>query len=243
MKSKFMSAAKWMLILLLPALFFSCRKDKWENSPYTEKQINLTGFTRVYAGSYFNVIITKGPAFQVTAKGPVNDVNDIEFRLTNTNNNTLDIQYRHYVRNRPPVDIVITMPLLSTFSLSGACNGVVNGFQDEPHVIRTILSGASTCVMNGTGMNANVEVSGGSQLTLNGSTAKLYGNISGGARLHAYGLTATEVDISTSGGSTAYVKVQNILYASASGGSRIYYKGNPAEKNIETSGGSQVIQE
>jgi hypothetical protein len=97
--------------------------------------------------------------------------------------------------------------------------------------------------MNGTGINTQIDITGASRLDVSGSTASLYGNISGGGKLNAYNLNSTEVDIDASGGSEAYVKVINTLFASASGGSKIYYKGTPAVKNIDTSGGGQVIQE
>jgi hypothetical protein len=240
MKRKFIAVKKWALLPVLLFVFFSCRKDNPASSPAIEKEFNVAGFNRVYAGDEINLVITKGAAFQVKAKGPAGFVNDLELTVANQ---ILDIRYKHYVQNRSKVDVIITVPALASVALAGAGTGTVTGFQDQPYVISAVLSGASKLTMNGTGINMHVDITGGSQFTVNGATANLYGNISGGGKLNAYNLTATEVDISTSGGSTAYVKVENVLFASASGGSRIYYKGNPGTKNIETSGGGQVIQE
>lgn len=221
-------------------LLVSCRKEKRDASPTIEEEINLTGFSRIHAGDKFNVVITKGEDFYIKVKGPANDVHDMEFSVANT---ILDIRFGNYVKKRPRIDIFITMPTVASVSLAGAAHGTVNGFQDEPHVIKAILSGASECKFNGTGSNMQIEISGGSKLDVTGTTASLYGNLSGGAKLNAYNLNSTEVDIEASGGSVAYVKVTDVLFATASGGSRIYYKGNPVTKNIETSGGGAVIQE
>lgn len=238
---QFITVKKWALLSgLLLSLFSSCRKEGLGDSPITEKEFNLAGFTRVYAGDEINLVITKGATFQVKAKGETNYVNDMEFTIDNS---ILNIRYKTHVQNRPQVDIFITVPTLVSVALAGAGTGTVTGFQDEPHVIHAVLSGASKLSMNGTGINMHVDITGGSQFTVTGVTANLYGEISGGGKLQAYGLVSDEVDISASGGAAAYVKVENSLFASATGGSRIYYKGNPVVKNIETSGGGQVIQE
>lgn len=242
MKKQIIDVKKWALFsCLFAALFSSCSKEKGlGHSPVTEKEFNVSAFTRVYAGDEINLVVSQGTDFQVKAKGEANYVNDLEMTVQN---NILDIGYKTYVPDRPRLDLFITLPSLVSVSLAGAGTGTVTGFQDAPHVIRAILSGASKLTMNGTGINMNIDISGASQFTVTGSTANLYGNLSGAGKLNAYGLVATEVDISASGGSTAYVKAENSLFATASGGSRIYYKGDPTVKNIETSGGGQVIRE
>jgi hypothetical protein len=239
MNSKLNQLKKWMLLPILLLFLISCRKDRGD-SPVIEKEINLNGFNKVYAGERFNLTITKGTSFSVKVKGPANTVNDIDWSVAN---NILDIKYLHYENNRPPVDISIILPLLTQVTLSGAGTGTVNGFQGVPNVVRTVLSGASKCTLNGSGINTQIEISGASELNVNGATESLYGNISGAGKLNGYDLTATEVDISTSGGSEARVKVTGRLFVEATGGSRVYYKGTPAVKNIQTSGGSQVIQQ
>lgn len=229
--------------ILLPAfatlLVLSCRRDRVD-SPIIEEELNLTGFTKIYAGERFNLIIIKGDEFFIKIKGPSNDVHDMEVTVTN---NILDIQYAHFENDRPRIDVFITLPTLVSVNLAGAGTGTINGFQDQPNVIRAILSGASRLTMNGAGINVQIDITGASRLDVSGSTASLYGSISGGGRLNAYNLNSTEVDIDASGGSQAYVKVDHTLFATASGGSFIYYKGNPTIKNIDTSGGGQVIKE
>lgn len=239
MNSKLNQVKKWMLLPSLLLFLFSCSKDS-DHSPVIEKNINVTGFTKVYGGERFNIIITKGTSFSVKAKGPTNSVNDIEWTVAN---NILDIQYKHYESNRPVIDITVTLPILTQLNLSGASSGTINGFAGSFTVIRTVLSGASKCVLNGTGVNTQIDISGASELTVNGGTESLYGTISGAGKLNAYDLVSTEVDISASGGSEARVKVTDRLFIEATGGSRVYYKGTPPVKNIQTSGGAQVIQQ
>ncbi|HET6995556.1 MAG TPA: head GIN domain-containing protein [Chitinophagaceae bacterium] len=239
MKSNLNQLRNWVLLPSLLLLTFCCRKNT-DNSPVIEKDINITGFNKVYAGERFNVTVTRGTGFSVKAKGPSNSVNDIDWGVAN---NILDIEYNHYQSNRPRVDITITLPMLVQLNLSGAAAGTINGFNTVPNVVRTVLSGAAKCLVNGTGVNTQIEISGASELTINGTTESLYGNISGAGKLEAYNLASTEVDLSVSGGSEAKVKVSDRLFLEATGGSRVYYKGSPAVKNIQTSGGGQVIQQ
>lgn len=225
--------------LLFIAFLFSCNKDR-DHSPIIEKEFAIAGVNKVYAMNGFNVIITKGDAFSFKAQGPSTFVNDIDLKISNR---ILDIQFLHNWNNRPQINISITLPVLTQINLGAAGNCIVHGFEEQDVIMRAVLSAGSKCSFNGAAINVAVDIAGGSQLDVSGSTLSLYGSVSGGGKLNAYSCVATEVDIDVSGGSEAKVNVQEKLFASASGGSRIYYKGQPVHKSIDTSGGGQVIQE
>jgi hypothetical protein len=61
--------------------------------------------------------------------------------------------------------------------------------------------------------------------------------------MEAYGVTATEVDISATGNSKAYVSPLHVFFAEATGNSHVYYKGNPGTTHFETSGNGKIIKE
>lgn len=228
-----------VLLPILSLVLFSCEKNV-DNSPVIEREFDLTGFNKISAGEQFKLTVTKGNDFFIKVKGPTNSVNEMD---VNVSNNILNIGYTRHRNNRPVIEVTITLPVLSTVHLSGAATGNVSGFEGSPIVMRAILSGASILQLTGTGINTSVEISGASRLDVSGITESLSGNISGAGRLDAYDLQADEVDITVSGGSTAYVSVGNSLFVVASGGSKVYYKGDPVTKNIEATGGSQVIKE
>jgi hypothetical protein len=231
----------WFLFFSLALLCASCDKEKQECPGSSEKTFTITGFTKINAGDAHHITINKGNEFSIKANGCTSDLNDLE--LTLDANHILDIHYRNHKQNRYRVDFTITMPQLIAANLSGAAKGTISGFGGQNSVIRTVLSGASECTVAGTGINAAVEISGASKLVLTGNTESLYGNISGASRLEAYGVAATEVDISVSGSSKAYVRPLQVLIAEATGSSQVYYKGNPATKHFETSGNGKIIQE
>ncbi len=233
---------KFMLYLGVSLMVVACNKEKRECPGATEKSFDLSGFHRINIGDANTVTITKGTDFSIRAKGCADDLADLDLKVT-ANQGALDIKFKNHRDNRYRVDFIITMPLLTNLHLSGAAKGDVSGFQGQNTVIRTILSGASECRLDGLGVNLSVEISGASKLTAVGNTENLYGSISGASSLDAYGATADEVDIMVSGSSKAWVKPVSSFFADASGDSRIYYKGNPTVKHLETSGNGRIIQE
>ena len=232
---------KWILFSLITCVLVSCEKEKRECPGAVGKTFTQTDFTRIKAGNDFTFSIVKGSTYNITATGCQNDLDDLNVILSA--GNTLEIDYENYRPGRYQVDFTITTPVMNALILSGNAAASVTGFQDQTSVIRTILSGNSKLTMNGTPVNANVELSGNSLLNISGSTVSLYGDISGNSTLNAYPLNATEVDILTSGNARAFVTPVEKLFVSASGQSIVRYKGDPAHKNIVTSGNGKVIKE
>jgi hypothetical protein len=231
---------QWLLASALLLLISSCDKDK-DHSNNIEKSFDITGATKILSKNGYKITVTKGNEYSFKAKGPAEHVNDLV--VTRRNGGFIDIQYEHTVSNRPFIEINITMPDLVQINLSAASQAVINGYEDDNHVLRAMLSSASKCTINGAPINVAVDISNASQLDINGTTDNLYGAISDAGKLNAYNLTSKEVDIEASIGSEAKVKVVEKLFASALTGSRIYYKGDPAVKSIEASDGGQVIKE
>ena len=231
----------WILVPIIAILIVSCDKEKQECPGSSERSFANTGFTKINAGDAHHVTITRGSEFSIKASGCSADLNDLE--LTLESNHILNIKYKNFRNDRYRVDFTITMPRLVSVNLSGASKGVINGFQGQNSVIRTVISGASECSVSGTGINASFDISGASKLYLSGNTENLYGTISGVSELRSYDVAATEVDVSVSGSSTAYVRPLEVIYAEASGNSVVYYKGTPTTTHFETSGNSKIIRE
>ncbi len=230
-----------LLAGLTAFLFTACDKEKRECPGAAEKTFALNGFTKIMAGETFKITIIKGTDFSVKASGCSNDLADLEVLVLT--GGFLDIKYKQFRPERYPVDFTITMPVVTNIHLSGAANATVTGFSGQNSVIRYILSGNTTVVSTGTGINAQADMSGASSLVINGNTESLYGSISGNARLNAYDLSATEVDISVSGTAKAWVKPVQAIYAEASGEARVYYRGNPPTTAFSTSGNGRIIKE
>jgi hypothetical protein len=222
-------------------ILVSCHKDNREYPNPVEKSFDFTGFNKINAGNSFTVTITKGANFTIKAKGRPADLADVDINVTN--GNILDIKYNDYDPGRYRIDFTITLPVLNQLNLSGNATGKIDGFADQPSLLRAILSGNAELQITGTAVNLPINLSGNAVLNVSGNTESLYGNLSGNAKLNAFDVTATEVDISASGNAKAYVFPQQSIFAEATGESRVYYKGNPAETNFTTSGNGKIIQQ
>lgn len=238
MKKGFYELKSGIVLLVLVLSLLSCKKQR-DESPVIEKDFILAGFNKIYAGEKLKLTITRGNDFNVKARGHANDVNDIDMSVAN---NILNISYAHDRERRSEPELFITVPMILQLNLSGAAIGTLNDFQNTGNVIRTVLSGASRCTLNGSSINMQIDISGNSELKINGSAKGLYGIVSGESKLEACDLSANKVDISASGGSEARVTAIQSLSAEASGGSCIYYKGDPQAKNVQMNNGGQVYK-
>lgn len=228
----------WAAIAGISLLLSACQKEQ-DCEGNTSKTFAVEGFSRITAGSALHLNISKGNTFQVTASGCKRDIDDLEMTLEP--GNTLVIDYDQNRNQRDAVHINITLPHLSALNLSGAAEGQVTGFGPGGSNLRVVLSGASKAQVAATTSQTQVELSGASQLSTSGQTQLLYGSLTGGSELRAFETNATEADLHTSGGAKAYVRVNDVLRAEASGGARVVYRGTPRIKEIVTSGGGQVV--
>jgi hypothetical protein len=231
------------IVFIITAFLFtavSCKKERHDVGG-KEKDFNFTGFTKVYAAEKINLVIVRGNDFKITAKGPDNDINNLELKLTD-NNKTLDIASKEHLINGR-VDLTVIMPDLEATMLTGYVTATISGFQDQQSPLRTIASARANVTLAGGAVNMNIDVTGNASLRITGSTQDLAGYVSLNGVVNSYSLVADEVDISTSGNAKAYVRSQSVLHAAAAGESRIFYKGNPAIKNLVTSENGQIIKE
>ena len=104
------------------------------------------------------------------------------------------------------------------------------------------LSGGSDFVGEVKATELEIEQSGGSDVSISGTATNLKISGSGGSDFNGYKLAADYVVIHVSGGSDAQLMVNKELYAEASGGSDIDYKGNPDIRHKSSSGGSSVTK-
>jgi hypothetical protein len=226
-----------VLVLLLS--LFSCKKEK--DDPLKEKRFELTGFTQIYAGEKINLTIKQGAVFNITAKGPVNNIEDLELKLTD-NNKTLDIAYKGQV-SAGVVDLTVTLPVLEIAYLNGHVVAAISGFNNQVGNVALSMSGSAKVTVEDGATVFAIEAAGNSQLDLHGFTASLAGTVLGNAVVNAYGLTATRVYINSLQQSKVYVRPTHIFYGEAGGQSRIFYKGDPQDKELVTTENGQIIKE
>lgn len=225
--------------LILLFVLVSCEKENSE--VIKEKEFNLSGFTQVYTGEKIHLVIQQGATYNIKAKGRGADIDKLELELTD-DGQTLDIAYNGTPSDKI-VDIFVTLPDLEVARLNGNVIATIKGFHEQVGTIGLILSGHANVAAHDGASVFGVEVAGQARLTLHGFTASLAGTVLENGIVSAYGLNTTRVYITTTQNAKAYVKPAHIFYGSASDESKIFYKGDPANTELETSGNGQIIKE
>jgi hypothetical protein len=224
------------------------------------RDFNLSGFNGIQASNAFNIQVNNSNSFkvQVTADDNVWNYLDIS-----SSGNTLHLRVKPgTVIINSSLKATITMPAITVMDLSGASACSLVGFNSNDN-LNVTLSGASTVNINNLksgpatfdlsgasnttgGLNATslkFVATGGSKVTLGGSGTDLNIDASGGSRVTLDELKVQNASVMLSGGSEARLNAQNIGSANLSGGSNLYYTGNPTIGNLQTSGGSNIHKE
>jgi hypothetical protein len=133
----------------------------------------------------------------------------------------------------------VTMPQLHGLTASGASHGTISDFSSNEYLDIT-LSGASRLTGEITAGNVDFGISGASTVQMEGSADDIDANVSGASHFNLEAFTVNNADINFSGASSGTVNLNGRLDANLSGASTLWYIGEPASTDINTSGASTV---
>ena len=184
------------------------------------QEFYLSDFAIVEAGSGFKVQITRATSYKIEITA---DDNLFEYIQVTKTGDTLSIRLRPAMSYQTTaLTAKISMPDLQKLTFSGGTHGTATGFA---------LS-----------HDLDVELSGGSNVEMMGEANDLSAACSGGSGLELANFTVNNARIEFSGGSHGTINLDGRLDANLSGGSKLYYIGNPTMGDISTSGGSTISQ-
>ena len=98
----------------------------------------------------------------------------------------------------------------------------------------SVFNGSVTAEDFYAGLSANAEV------TIGGNVGYFELSTNGSSKLSGFPLSCRTMDISASGGSFTEITVTGLLQGEVSGGSKLYYKGNPPRIILDKTGASVV---
>lgn len=239
MKQLFFSITLALLAFVFQSCVYVDSQDDIPPRGEGTRTYDFRNFDELEMGDAFRVNVIAGSSFSVSAKGELNDLDDLDLFVED---GKLHARYRNGYRNRrEPMYIDITMPDIQSVNFSGAVKAKFVGFENLPG-LDFELSGASKVEFEGSGREFKFDLSGASQLFLVGEGKYLDGDLSGASQLDAFELITQESDLELSGASSARVCVSEFLKVDASGASNVRYKGNP-NVDKKMSGGSTVRKE
>lgn len=224
----------------MPALLISALAACLSAAPTTVTP-KVTPFHAIEIESGLEATVTRGLS-SVTLEGPAEALAQVETRVDADGVLHVGVKTGFFsiFKNRGHISVAIATPTLDSIGGSGGA------------IITAVMSPAEQCAIQGSGGThltvssiacdaLKVELSGGSQLAGTGHTRALKVDASGGSHAGLREVPANVVKLSASGGSEVRTFASAELKANISGGSDLYLAGHPAARQVQTSGGAQVV--
>jgi hypothetical protein len=197
----------------------------------------FTNFTEVEISSAFEFEIEQSSSYSINVTA---DDNVIAHVQVTQEGHTLKIGLGRILwLGAITLKASVTMPELSSLTVSGASRGTVSGFSSTDD-LDIAVSGASRVTGDITAGDVAFDISGASTIQLEGSANDMVADVSGASRFNLDDFTVNNGDIDFSGASSGTINLDGKLDADLSGASRLWYLGEPTMGNIDTSGASTI---
>jgi len=216
--------------------FCSCKKEAIK---YTTKQVSLENFSKLDISNNVEIQVAKAATYSILITGKITDVDDV---ITTVQNGELKIGYANTQQNRDRLLVKITMPFLLKFNFSANSNFSITGF-DESQVVEGTISNNTNGTANIKATEFNLTIQNNAELMLSGSAEKIKCTVYGNSYLHTYNVLAKTVEAIANGNSQIKTYANQVINASSSGNSIIYFKGNPGNKFLAEQDNSRIIEQ
>ena len=206
---------------------------------------------RIISSSYTGIVVESGIVIEFSnALAPdeidiSGDSNILPYTETYVNNSgSLVIKYKNKVNIKTRLETVVVLPEVTNLRYIRASGGssVTGSHSIQSGTFDIDASGGSKVVLVITCQNLNVEGSGGSKIEITGVADDADVELSGGSELRKFGLTVDTFECELSGGSLVEVICTRSLTVEASGGSKVYYKGDCSVNAKSITGGSEIVK-
>lgn len=231
-------------ILLIIAILFSLQSCDYErvnaSGEVTTVEHIFTDFTGIDISSDFKAFITiteSEESISIEA-----DDNLHEHIVVELNGTILEIRLKNNtcIKGNETLNAYISSDMLTSFEASGDSEIFLeNELQAEDVTIE--LSGDSKFDGLLTVTDLDVELRGDSKILLVGSTDKLEATAKGDSKIENFGFSVNKLEIDLSGDSEAYLTVHETIDISASGDSKLFYKGDASIVRQNLSGDSEIV--
>lgn len=170
-----------------------------EAGPTVTQSFGLKGFTGVKVAGPDDVTIRQGDAFSISAKGPKNELDELEIKL---DGDVLSIGRKRSgfsFRDHEGVQIAITMPKLSGVRLTGSAT--IDADAVDGDAVEAVVTGSGDLkIAKLTGKSADVSISGSGDIEIgSGTLGTGEYSVTGSGNIEAAGLVAQSLEVSIAG--------------------------------------------
>jgi hypothetical protein len=229
-----------LLAIFFIAVLSSCKMISGNGNVKKETR-NPGTFTKIQSSGSADVVITSGSHCAVTVE---DDDNLLPYLETVVNNGTLQIHYQDGISvSNDHAKIYVTAPTLSDVTTSGTSNITMSDLLQNPDKISFHTSGTGNIEGEVDAPAISVSLSGTGTVKLRGRTKDFDCGISGVGHADCGNLESENTTVSVSGVGDAHVFASVHLKATVSGTGSVYYRGNPQNPEIHTSGVGSIKPE
>lgn len=229
-----------LLAIFFVAALSSCKMISGNGNVQKETR-NPGTFTKVHSSGSADVVIMNGNNCTVTVE---DDQNLLPYMETVVNNGTLDIHYRDGVSvTNDHAKIYVTAPTLDGVTTSGTSDIILSDLLHNPGKITFKTSGTGSIEGEVDAPAISASLSGTGTVKLRGRTKDFDCRISGVGHADCAKLQSENTTVDVSGVGDAHVFASVHLKATVSGTGSVYYRGNPQNPEIHTTGVGSVKAE
>lgn len=227
-------------LIAIAVWFSSCDQITGNGNIKTEKR-NVSDFHGVKSGGSIDIEIKNGDAFAVSVE---DDDNLLPYIITEVNDGILDVYYKSNTSiNEDHAKVYVTAPSLDKIVAAGSADIVANDILKNTKGIDLNVSGSGSIKGEVDAPAINISVFGSGNIDLTGRTKNFNGKVSGSGDLNCGKLQSENATIVVSGSGNAHIFSSVHLSAKVSGSGDVFYGGNPANPEINTSGSGSVQME
>ncbi len=221
--------------LILPVIVVKAQIRKGNGNIAIEKR-KVDKFTTVVVRHSINLFITQGDKVELKIEA---DENLHEVITTEVEDGILDIYADNIIRKAKKLNVYLTVKNIESIEANSGST-VKSESKISFDNLELIATSGSKISINLNTNNLYCSISSGAKVKLLGKANVFEFDASSGSKLEALELEVEDCIANTSSGADAWVNSNKNLEITASGGSDLYYKGNPKIKNIECSGKATI---
>lgn len=257
------------VIGMLAIAFSSCKKDGWPckngNGAVQTEFRSLSGFTQIDNEMDAEIYVSQGAEYEIKVVAQQNLQEEI---MTVLKGDELQIYSKHCINKHEPIQIYITLPVITKIDISGsgfatttgnissnALSLVVSGsgyFQVQDSIftdnIDLTVSGSGKIDYVGESRTANAVISGSGNITMSGRgyasdtglQSMLDLTVSGSGSIMAFNYPVEVCHFTISGSGLGQVNVSTLLQGTISGSGNLQYMGNP-QLDVTVGGSGSVV--
>jgi hypothetical protein len=221
-------------VSLLSGTFAGCGSKIAGSGKLTTESYEFTGFTMIEAEKGFELTVKQSQSYKIEI---TTDDNIRKYLDINKTGNILKIGLSGGHIDLTVLRVELSMPSIEGINLSGGASATITGFNSDKSFSVT-LNGGSVLTGDIVSGDAGFGISGGSIVKLTGSGGDLMVRSSDGSEIILDEFPVNNADINIDGGGKSFFNINGRLDTVLTGGSELYYTGEPEMGNVNVSGGS-----